>query len=222
MTGIKDILRRLKRSTGNFWSTGSSISKEMGKKRRKRSSKNSKHVPPPDDGALRLNLGSGDKNLPGYTNIDIAASRKGTVPNVICDTRALAFPDASVDEILSIHAIEHFYHWEVPALLAEWKRVLRPGGRLVLECPNLLYAARQLVENPSLAGAGGKGWATTMFVFYGDPGWKDPLMCHRWGWTPESLIQCLETAGFSAVREEIALFKKGPPRDMRVIAEKPE
>ena len=184
--------------------------------------KKPKFVPPPDDGKLRLNLGCGDKKLPGFVNVDVAPSRKGVVPDVISDLRKLDFADESVDEVLSVHVIEHFYYWEVQTVLAEWRRLLKPGGRIILECPNLLYGAQQLVNDPSLAMQGGEAWSTTMYVIYGDPGWEDPLMCHRWGWTPESLSAELERAGFVGVHEKPAVFKRGNPRDMRIVAIKPQ
>lgn len=175
----------------------------------------------PNDGKVRLNLGSGDKNLPGYINVDVAPSRRGTSPDVLSDLRKLEFAEAYADEVMAIHVIEHFYEWEIQDLLAEWKRVLKPGGRIVLECPNLLHAARMLVEDESRAADRDKGWAQTMYVFYGDPAWKDPLMCHRWGWTPRTLARELEKAGFRDAHEEPAVFKKGNPRDIRVVATRP-
>jgi hypothetical protein len=60
-----------------------------------------------------------------------------------------------------------------------------------------------------------------MWVLYGDPEWKDPLMIHRWGYTPESLARLLEQAGLTEVRQEPAEFKLREPRDMRVTARKP-
>ncbi|MEX2631598.1 MAG: methyltransferase domain-containing protein [Tistlia sp.] len=176
---------------------------------------------PPDDGKVRLNLGSGDKNLPGYVNVDVAPSRKGAAPDLLCDLRSLKLEDGYADELLSVHVIEHFYYWEVQELLAEWRRVIKPGGRIELECPNLAYAAQQIVEDEGRLADASDGWRTTMFVLYGDPAWKDPLMCHRWGWTPRTLGAELERAGFVEVREEPALFKRGNPRDMRVVAVKP-
>lgn len=191
------------------------------KRSQRRKRKRKRFVPPPDDGRIRLNLGGGDKRLPGYLSIDVAPSRKGVSPDVVSDIRRLAIADGCVDEVLAVHVIEHFHVWEVPAVLAEWRRVLRPGGRLALECPDLLVAAEELVARPELLEAEGKAGATTMFVFYGDPGWQDPLMSHRWGWTSKTLSKALVAAGFVDVREEVALFKQGPPRDLRVVARKP-
>jgi cephalosporin hydroxylase len=50
-----------------------------------------------------------------------------------------------------------------------------------------------------------------MWVFYGDPAWKDPLMIHRWGYTPESLKQLLGEVGLGDVRQEPAQFKLREP-----------
>lgn len=178
-------------------------------------------VPPPDDGKVRLNLGSGDKNLPGYINIDFAPSRKGVKPDIIGDLRSLDLPENYADEIMAIHVIEHFYQWEAGPLLAGWKRILKPGGKIILECPNLLSAAKALVANPALASGKGLDLQTTMWPFFGDPAWQDPLMCHRWGYTPDSLMQALRDVGFVGLKEEPAMFKKGAPRDLRVTGIKP-
>lgn len=171
----------------------------------------------------KLNLGCGDKILPGYVNVDVVPSRRGLKPDVLCDLHKLTpFEDNSVDEILSVHVVEHFWRWEVTDVLREWARVLRPGGTMILECPNLLSAAHELLQNPEAgAGPGGEG-QRTMWVFYGDPAWKDPYMIHRWGYTPRSLGQIMHEAGLTNLRQEPAQFKLREPRDMRVVGEKPK
>lgn len=170
----------------------------------------------------RLNLGCGDKLLPGYINVDVAESRAGKKPDVLCDLRELTpFESGSVDEILSVHVIEHFWRWEALDVLREWVRVLRPGGKLILECPNLLSACEALLANPDAASGPGREGQRTMWVLYGDPAWRDPLMVHRWGYTPKSLAQLMTEAGLANVRQEPAQFKLREPRDMRLVGEKP-
>ena len=167
---------------------------------------------------LRLNLGCGDKILPGYVNVDVVEARAGHKPDVICDLHDLApFADNSVDEILSVHVVEHFWRWEVTEILREWLRVLKPGAPLVIECPNLLSACRTFLENPTQYSRMDQNGQRTMWVFYGDPAWRDPLMNHRWGYTPDSLQALLREVGLVDVRQEPALFKLREPRDMRIV-----
>jgi SAM-dependent methyltransferase len=206
---IKNTLRRL---------LGAENARKLGQAVRP---KKVKWSPPPPDGKVRLNLGCGDKILEGYINVDFAESRKGNKPDIIADLRALQFKPDYADEILSVHVIEHFYPWEAEELLSHWKDILKPGGKLVLECPNILTAAAMLLKDPDRAArADGKDGQLAMWPLYGDPAWKDPLMCHRWGYTPTTLIDLLKRCGFSNVRREPAMFKQQDPRDMRVVGEK--
>jgi hypothetical protein len=171
---------------------------------------------------VRLNLGCGDKILPGYVNVDVAASRAGRSPDVLCDLHELTpFDTASADEVLAVHVVEHFWRWEVVDVLKEWARVLKPGGRMILECPNLLSACEEFLRNPTAGAGPGPEGQRTMWVFYGDPAWEDPLMCHRWNYTPQSLAQVMAEAGLVNLRQEPAQFKLREPRDMRVVGEKP-
>jgi predicted SAM-dependent methyltransferase len=99
---------------------------------------------------IKLNLGCGDKILPGYINVDVASERAGKKPDVISDIRKLTFNDNYADEILSVHVIEHFWRWEVSDILKEWIRVLKPGGKLILECPNLQAACEEFLKSPEI------------------------------------------------------------------------
>ena len=171
---------------------------------------------------VRLNLGCGDKILADYINVDVVEARAGKSPDVICDLHALTcFQDNHADEVMAIHVVEHFWRWEIEEILKEWLRVLKPGGKMVLECPNLLSACEALLADPEKRSQQDKHGQTSMWVFYGDPGWKDPLMIHRWGYTPYSLAQLMSSAGLANVRQEAAVYKLREPRDMRLVGEKP-
>lgn len=170
---------------------------------------------------VALNLGCGDKILPGYVNVDLVDQRAGSRPDVVCDIRKLAvFEDNYADEILSVHVIEHFYQWEAKEVLLEWVRVLKPGGRMVVECPNLLTACEEVLKDPEHSTGPGVEGQRTMWVLYGDPAWKDPLMCHKWLYTPASLGRLMQECGLEKVDIDVAQFKLGPPRDMRLVGYK--
>ena len=165
--------------------------------------------------AVRINIGCGDKLLDGYINIDVAEARAGKTPDVLSDVRDLPFDENYADEALAVHVIEHFYRWEVPKVLAEWRRILKPGGVMVLECPDLMKAVFHLLSSPAKE-------QLSMWPLYGDPSWKDPLMCHKWAYTPQTLGQAMHEAGFVNLRQEPAQFKLKDLRDMRIVGEKPQ
>ena len=171
---------------------------------------------------MKLNLGCGDKILPGYINVDVMESRRGLKPDVICDLHQLTpFENDSADEILSVHVIEHFWRWEVLDVLKEWIRVRKPGGKMIVECPNLISACQELLKDSDKTSGPGLEGQRSMWVFYGDPSWKDPYMVHRWGYTPSSLARLMHEAGLADIRQEPAQFKLREPRDMRVTGIKP-
>jgi len=179
--------------------------------------------PPAVSSPIALNLGCGDKILTGYINVDVVDERAGNHPDVICDIRKLeVFDDDYADEILTVHVIEHFYHWEARDVLLEWLRVLKPGGKMVVECPNLLTACEEVLKNPEQATGPGQEGQRTMWVLYGDPAWRDPLMCHKWLYTPHSLGQLMASCGMENVVQEAAQYKLKAPRDMRLVGYKPE
>ena len=154
--------------------------------------------------AVRLNLGAGDKQIEGWTSVDLAGE-----PDVRADVLDLPFPDGHADEVMAIHLFEHLYRWDAPAALREWRRVLKPGGLLILELPDLFKCCQNVLAN--------KGERLGAWGLYGDPGYREPLMVHRWGWTFAELKAELVAAGFRKVREKVPQFHK-KARDMRVEA----
>jgi ubiquinone/menaquinone biosynthesis C-methylase UbiE len=60
------------------------------------------------------------------------------------DASALPFPDASFDRITMVETFEHIFDEDRPRALAECRRVLRPGGTMVLSTPNHASAVERV------------------------------------------------------------------------------
>lgn len=159
-----------------------------------------------DKPPIRLNLGCGNKKIEGFIGVDL-----NTAADVVCDVKKLEFADNSVTEIMAIHLFEHLYRWESEETLAEWLRVLIPGGLLAIEVPCLEKVVMHMATNPDprygLWGA------------YGDPSYKDPFMVHKWLWSEAELKDELRKAGFVGVKMKQPIFHK-PRRDMRLVCRK--
>ncbi len=160
---------------------------------------------------LKLNLGCGKKILPGYINVDFPNNYSGKKPDLECDIRVLPYRDNTIDEVMAIHVIGHFHLWEVPDILKEWCRVLKPGGRIILECPCLNKVLFFLSEKRLVL-------SHTLFALYGDPGYCDPHMTHKWCYSKEHLSDLMERE-FKDVRVEPAKYHF-PERDMRIVGTK--
>ena len=164
----------------------------------------------------KLLLCAGADRRDGYTTLD---GNPESAPD-ICQTIPPLPPEVRArqwDVIELIHGIEHFPIWEAHVLLRECYDVLAPGGMLVLEQPNVLFAAKVLcgLEKP-LTDLEGQ---CDMWVFYGDPRYEKTLQLHKWGWTPETLTEELSEIGFSDIAEKPVRFHlRG--RDFRLEAVK--
>lgn len=166
------------------------------------------------DVETRVNIGSGGNPVKGWINVDLDPRA-----DVNADVRKLPFDTASVDVAQAIHVIEHIYYWDVQDTLKEWLRILKPGGKLILECPDILKCARNLVEaydRGELASP-----RLTIWGMFGDPHYKNELMMHKWGYMPETLIAEMEKAGFVNVSEKPPQTHMREKRDLRVVGYKP-
>jgi predicted SAM-dependent methyltransferase len=153
----------------------------------------------------RVHLGSGRHSWPNAVNVDYD-ERADIVGPV---DRLPTFEDESVDEIYAIHLFEHLERLKIGEALGEWRRVLKKGGKLILEMPCLDKIAQMLVE-------GETNIKMTLFGIFGDVTEPSPYMRHQWCYTIKELQAVLEANGF-AVEVTDAIYHV-PTRDMRATA----
>lgn len=121
-------------------------------------------------------VGSGAKRIGKELCIDIArpgdhgaGGRKfeGATNDMTGDACDIPLQDSTVDYLLGLHIFEHLL--DPVAVLDEWKRVIKPGGRVVIVCPN-------------------HNRLNTMMIDY----------THLHAFTPESMVKLLCACGWDA------------------------
>jgi len=162
-----------------------------------------------------INLGAGGEYDPYELQVDL---RKAPHIDFVADIRALpAEWENAFDVAKSHHVLEHFGFQETPAVLAEWYRIIKPGGILQVTLPDIQCASEAI--------AAGRFDTYLRGVLYGDQGhpfWsqgayggydtedadgqprKEPRFLphsyqhnhHKSGFTAAYLIELMEAAGF--------------------------
>lgn len=137
---------------------------------------------------MKLNLGCGNDIRPkgeGWINVDI---RRLEGVDEVADVRDLSiFRDGCAEEILANDLLEHIPPADVPTALREWRRVLKPGGKLSLRIPDLKRIARRFL-------AGSLPEDEAMLLIYGDqsPEWGGTEFgSHKAGYTDQQITNLL-------------------------------
>ena len=147
----------------------------------------------------KLNLGSSDRRLPGYLNVDGDRHRG---PDVVCDVTALALPDAAFDLVRASHILEHVTLDEAPAVLAEWRRVLAPHGYLVVCCPDYIRLSWRALLGRRYFNPAAKGYRRDVHAAWVDGLFANdtlPAYRHKAVFTEAGLRALLMAAGFRVV-----------------------
>lgn len=165
----------------------------------------------------KLHLGCGTVYLKGYINIDIIGELSSERPdlvkhnlttidkyykypfrsnkdNKVCDIRMdvqnlSTFKDNSVDEILCVNLIDHMKKNDFLKALDEWKRILKPGGKLIIDIDDRKKQAKMLADAKTIKEI---EWAIRLIYCHH----RSQYDTHYWGYTPKYLKHILKEKGF--------------------------
>ena len=173
---------------------------------------------------MRLNTGSGNFPLRGWYNID-KYYYPGS-PEPLTDQREvdkwkdeegskwmygdavkLGFESDIFDEVMMVHVLEHLDMAQGSRAIMEAHRVLKPGGTLEIELPDLLVACELMPTVHVTPTGDNQPWHRVMGLLYGgDDGEGQYHMC---GYTKEYLRFKLEERGFRDIEEVPVGFGHG-------------
>jgi predicted SAM-dependent methyltransferase len=92
---------------------------------------------------MKLHLGCGKNVKEGYINIDGYVEGENIVK---MDILHMDYPAESADEVLAEHLFEHIPFKDEEQLFRECFRVLKKGGKLVVETPDMEWLCEQFLK----------------------------------------------------------------------------
>jgi predicted O-linked N-acetylglucosamine transferase (SPINDLY family) len=132
--------------------------------------------------------------------LDIDPAVRPDIIGSITDMSAV--PSESVDAVYSSHNVEQVYYHQVPLVLAEFHRVLKPGGFAMILVPDIQIAAEAVAEgnledSPLYISPAGPIAAIDMFYgFRKRIAHGNYYMAHHTAFTAHSLEDKMQQAGF--------------------------
>lgn len=148
---------------------------------------------------MKINLGCGDNLIEGYMNIDKYDPRA----DIEMDMADLKLPSDSADEIVIYQALEHTPWHQLNDILTNCYRTLKPGGKLIIEVPDLEVICRRILEegltqnsHDNIYGGYHRPWDSNR---YEDADFHKGSI-HYQGFTCKKLTTALSKAGFDKAR----------------------
>jgi len=173
---------------------------------------------------IKLNLGSHNKRVEGYKNVDIQPLENVDIVHDLTDF-PYPFKQNSVDEILSQEFLEHISFRIVFKVLREWHRILKPGGKVFVQVPDIEAMCRMIDLQCNCVPRKASNYAD----YKADPNcfecegkalihperWKTAFtgaQKHKWDahlnhFVPEELINLFYNVGFIDVKRKPNIYK---------------
>jgi len=171
----------------------------------------------------KLHIG-GEVRAPGWEVLNVNPAPY--VDHVCNATNLSIFQNDTFDEIYASHIVEHLdYRDQLVATLKEWRRVLKPGGKIYISVPDLDVLARLILAKDKLTA---EQRFRAMRMIFGAH--ADKYDYHLVGLNEEFLVFFLTMSGYANIRkvEEFGFFEDtstmkydGQFLSLNMIAEKP-
>lgn len=113
--------------------------------------------------------------------------------------------DGAFDAVWSSHNIEHLHSHEVPSAFAEFRRVLKPTGFVLISCPDIKAIAHAVAEGKidEVAYSSAAGPITPLDMMFGfgrAVAAGNKFMAHHTAFSEDRLARLLLEGGFTEVR----------------------
>lgn len=137
---------------------------------------------------------------------------KNSKPDIIASIVAMPMVETDgFDAIFCSHTLEHLYPYQVADAMAEFNRVLKPGGYVLVHVPDLQAIGGRLAldQADNVLYMSHIGPITPLDMLYGlrsAVGAGNKFMAHHTGFTASVLQRAFEEAGFHKIRVD-----RGPP-----------
>ena len=158
---------------------------------------------------MKLNLGCGKRYKDGFINIDAFDS---TVADKIMSVLDLEVPSNVVAEIEARQLIEHLGYINSTYALAEWFRVLKPDGVLLIETPDIETSFEEYIKGDYKTRKELLSW-----IYGVESQGMQHVLCF-----PEVLLKnLLEKSGFTDIKTSFLTIEKNHPI-LRICCKKPK
>jgi len=136
---------------------------------------------PDKEEKILIDFGCGEGRIKkeGYLVIRLD-KRKEAKPDILYDLEWFHYPfrDNSVNEIIWKDVLEHLSWRVTKKALEETYRILKRGGRVYIQCPDLEEIAKRIILNPEFRYGDLHGYKAISFWVYGR---QDDLITGGWG-----------------------------------------
>lgn len=168
----------------------------------------------------KLNLGCGNVPLIGYINVDKYYYPGSDHPGMNIEdgktwntehpdspwvkgdmVNLHEIPNDSVDEVIAVHSLEHLSMEDGVRAIREMIRVVKKGGRVEIEVPDLTKACKLFLEAHISKDKNNGDWFRIMGLLYGSQGAEGEGQFHLCGYSKEALKYRMEFHGLINIEE---------------------